>query len=252
MIFSYTIFCVGSSPLSENLQSWTPLEMSTETVEIISKEFDIINGMKVFCKIKCTNTIGLSLAVTAYPVKVTLLPPNGKRASISVVPDGCFNNALPVVSDKKSVVLHWKGFVDHDSIQKFNFRVTSDQGTTGSWISTQERDYGYVDGLNLNDGVTYRAEVEAFNSLSNGSNVLQQIATDTRQPDITGKLAFNNTESNAVADTCCSSVSSSFKLTRLRNNALYVIGNILRYLNLYNFDQDILQSLIQVCHLLTL
>lgn len=130
--------------------------------------------------------------------------------------------------------------------------MTSDQGTTGSWISTQERDYGYVDGLNLNDGVTYRAEVEAFNSLSNGSNVLQQIATETRQPDITGKLAFNNTESNAVADTCCSSVSSSFKLTRLRNNALHVIGNILRYLNLYNFDQDILQSLIQVCHLLTL
>lgn len=210
LICSYTILCVGSSPLSENLQSWTPLEMSTENVEIISKEFNIINGMKVFCKIKCTNTIGLTLEVTADPAKVTLLPPNGKRASISVVPDGCFNNTLPVVSDKKSVILHWKDFVDHDPIPKFNFRVTSDQGTVVSWISTQKRDYGYVDELNLNDGVTYRAEVEAFNSLSNGSNVLQQFTTETRQSDITGKIAFNITKSNAVANTCCSSVSPQF------------------------------------------
>lgn len=146
--------------------------------------------MEVLCKIKCTNNIGLSLEVTADPAKVTLLPPNGKRASISVVPDGCFNNALPIVSDKKSIILHWKGFVDYDTIQKFNCRVTSDQGTVVSWVSTQERDYGYVDELNLSDGVTYRAEVEAFNSLSNGSNALQQFTTETRQSDITGKIAF--------------------------------------------------------------
>lgn len=181
--------------------------------------------MEVLCKIKCTNTIGLSLEVTSDPAKVTLLPPNGKRASISVVPDGCFNNALPIVSDKKSIILRWKGFVDYDPIQKFNFRVTSDQGTLVPWISTQERDYGYVDELNLTDGVTYRAEVEAFNSLSNGSNVLQQFTTETRQSDITGKLAFNITSSYTLANTCCSSVSSCI-LTRIRNVVLYVITNI--------------------------
>lgn len=185
--------------------------------------------MEILCKIKCTNTIGLSLEVTADPAKVTLLPPNGKRASISVVPDGCFNNALPIVSDKKSIILHWKGFVDYDTIQKFNCRVTSDQGTVVSWVSTQERDYGYVDELNLSDGVTYRAEVEAFNSLSNGSNALQQFTTETRQSDITGKLAFNITSSNTLANTCCSSVSSC-NLTRIRNVVLYVITNISGYL----------------------
>lgn len=39
------------------------------------------------------------------------------------------------------------------------------------WILMLECDYGYVDELNLSDGVMYRVEVEVFNLLLNGLNV---------------------------------------------------------------------------------
>ncbi|XP_062567668.1 LOW QUALITY PROTEIN: uncharacterized protein LOC134229901 [Saccostrea cucullata] len=188
-------FAIGSSPASENIQPWSPADILKE--EFISMDFKIFHGMNVFGKVKCSNTIGLVKQMVFDPIVVALAPPDSNRASIRII-EKCAED-IPVVSDKNALLLHWKGFFDFISLKKFDFRVSSEHKALSPWKALNELDYINIDGMQLEDGHRYKAEVKAFNSFQNGSEVVQQtFLVETRAPILTGNRPNVSMQENYV------------------------------------------------------
>ena len=179
-------FYLGTSPSQENLQPWTLKENLREN--FISLSFNVIHGMKVFSKVRCLNIIGLSIEKTADPIEVILQPPESKTASIEFVQDECIGNDIPTVSNKTPLILHWKGFTDIVSIKNYSIQICAKDQPVVPWRSTNERDYGFINNLDREDGAIFVAEVMAYNSLQRRSTLFRQrFQVESRQPKRTGK-----------------------------------------------------------------
>ncbi|XP_061196785.1 uncharacterized protein LOC133205060 [Saccostrea echinata] len=188
-------FAIGSSPASENIQSWTPADILKE--EFISMDFKIFHGMNVFGKIKCSNTIGLVQQMVYEPIVVALAPPDSAGASITII-EKCAED-IPIVSDKNALLLHWMGFFDFISLKKFDYRVSSQRNVLSPWKSVNKFDYTDIEGIQMENGHRYKAEVKAFSSFHNGSDAVQQtFLVETRAPRITGNRPTVSKQENYI------------------------------------------------------